>query len=200
MTRVRSWWGDIPQASGAVSSDRSQPGQLTPEKLWLSAVPDSLGTLVLSPRCFSSIHKSCSTMISNLKVLQDLSGQQKQLSKAAPWTHKPVFNLHILRVLSSSSLITEWHMSNADRCFFTLRTVYCPGIYLNGSDILFIWSCEPRKHISYNPGVQSMLDMEFNLVFPLRVRNTPTESFECLVPFLLPEFLVGLGKIFINDA
>ena len=35
---------------------------------------------------------------------------------------------------------------------------------------------------------------------PLRVRNTPTESFMYLIPFCLPEFLVGLGEVFINNA
>lgn len=28
----------------------------------------------------------------------------------------------------------------------------------------------------------------------------PTESFKHLIPFPLPEFLVGLGEVFINDA
>ena len=54
--------------------------------------------------------------------------------------------------------------------------------------------------IPYNTAVQGMLGVVFNLVFTFRVRSTPTESFKYLVPFPLPEFLVGLGKIFVNDA
>lgn len=40
----------------------------------------------------------------------------------------------------------------------------------------------------------------FNLVLTFRDRNTPTGPFKYLIPFPLPEFLVGLGEILINDA